>query len=193
MLRKRIAELQHYRRMGLSTVAEIDKYEADVVKRVRLLPMCSLLISHRYRSAKQTQAKTNLSRDYLPERLPQLRPGGRQSSVADARTERGKSHEREATPGKAGASGQGASGTGAAGRKLRTSSSASTQRRILICGPSSRTTQPRKQPSPTPAHPRRADALLPAPHSSQALPRHQRDLGARVCAAWREAASARSA
>ncbi|KAI0733033.1 hypothetical protein C8Q72DRAFT_773180 [Fomitopsis betulina] len=98
MLRKRIAELQHYRRMGLSTVADIDKYETDLVKR--------------------TQAKTNISRDYYPERLPQLRPGGRQSSVADARTERGKSHEREATPGKAGGSGQGAPGAGISGRKM---------------------------------------------------------------------------
>ena len=74
MLRKRIAELQHYRRMGLSTAADIDKYEADVVKRVRLFFMRNPLISHRRRSAEQAQAKTNLSRDYLPERLPQLRP-----------------------------------------------------------------------------------------------------------------------
>jgi hypothetical protein len=35
MLRKRIQELQHYRRMGLSTVADINKYEADLTKRVR--------------------------------------------------------------------------------------------------------------------------------------------------------------
>ena len=34
MLRKRIQELQHYRRMGLRTPADIDKYEADVAKRV---------------------------------------------------------------------------------------------------------------------------------------------------------------
>ncbi|KZT71728.1 hypothetical protein DAEQUDRAFT_755577 [Daedalea quercina L-15889] len=97
LLRKRIAELQHYRRMGLTSVADIDKYEADVVKR--------------------TQAKTNLSRDYYPERLPQLRAGGRQSSVSDARTERGKSHERESTP-KSGAPAQGAPGTGPPGRKM---------------------------------------------------------------------------
>lgn len=35
LLRKRIQELQHYRRMGLTTAADIDKYETDVVKRVR--------------------------------------------------------------------------------------------------------------------------------------------------------------
>ena len=34
MLRKRIQELQHYRRMGLRTPADIEKYEADLVKRV---------------------------------------------------------------------------------------------------------------------------------------------------------------
>lgn len=120
MLRKRIAELQHYRRMGLSTVADIDKYETDLVKRVRTLHVQPTYISSRL-ICKQTQAKTNISRDYYPERLPQLRPGGRQSSVADARTERGKSHEREATPGKAGGSGQGAPGAGISGRKMRTS------------------------------------------------------------------------
>jgi len=98
LLRKRIAELQHYRRMGLTTVADIDKYEADLAKR--------------------TQAKTSLSRDYYPERLPHLRPGGRQSSVSDARTDRGKSHERESTPNKPGAPAQGTSGTGPPGRKM---------------------------------------------------------------------------
>lgn len=43
MLRKRIAELQHYRRMGLSTVADIDKYETDLVKRVRTPPCAAYL------------------------------------------------------------------------------------------------------------------------------------------------------
>ncbi len=35
ILRKRIQELQHYRRMGLTTPADIDKYDMDVIKRVR--------------------------------------------------------------------------------------------------------------------------------------------------------------
>ena len=35
MLRKRIQELQHYRRMGLTSAADIDRYEQDVAKRVR--------------------------------------------------------------------------------------------------------------------------------------------------------------
>jgi transcriptional adapter 2-alpha len=34
MLRKRIQDLQHYRRMGLTTAADIEKYENDIVKRV---------------------------------------------------------------------------------------------------------------------------------------------------------------
>jgi hypothetical protein len=34
MLRKRIQELQHFRRMGLTTAADIDKYENDSIKRV---------------------------------------------------------------------------------------------------------------------------------------------------------------
>jgi transcriptional adapter 2-alpha len=35
ILRKRIQELQHYRRLGLCTAADIDKYEHDLSKRVR--------------------------------------------------------------------------------------------------------------------------------------------------------------
>lgn len=37
LLRKRIQELQQYRRLGLSTSADIDKYELDLAKRVRFL------------------------------------------------------------------------------------------------------------------------------------------------------------
>ena len=35
-LRKRIQELQQYRRLGLSTAADIDRYEIDLAKRVRV-------------------------------------------------------------------------------------------------------------------------------------------------------------
>lgn len=38
MLRKKIQDLQFYRRMGLTTAADIDKYENDVIKRVCLVP-----------------------------------------------------------------------------------------------------------------------------------------------------------
>ncbi|KAF9444781.1 SWIRM-domain-containing protein [Macrolepiota fuliginosa MF-IS2] len=36
ILRKRIQELQHYRRLGLSTAADIDKYEHDLAKRTQV-------------------------------------------------------------------------------------------------------------------------------------------------------------
>lgn len=70
VLRKRIQELQHYRRMGLTTAADIDKYEHDTIRRV------------------------NMARDYYPsERLNQLRAGG-----SGRESEGRKSHERESTP-----------------------------------------------------------------------------------------------
>ncbi|KAL6301252.1 hypothetical protein BKA93DRAFT_828374 [Sparassis latifolia] len=84
VLRKRIQELQHYRRMGLTTAADIEKYEADVIKRASV--------------------KANLTRDYYSSDRLQLRPGGRQSSGPDARrssmpdADGRKSHEREMTP-----------------------------------------------------------------------------------------------
>ncbi|KAF8444977.1 hypothetical protein L210DRAFT_326058 [Boletus edulis BED1] len=73
MLRKRIQELQQYRRMGLTTAADVDKSEMDSIRRIQL--------------------KTNLTRDYYAsERLNQLRGGtGRES-------EGRKSHDRESTP-----------------------------------------------------------------------------------------------
>ncbi|KAG6334590.1 hypothetical protein ID866_4500 [Astraeus odoratus] len=74
VLRKRIQELQHYRRMGLSTAADIDKYEHDSLRRIT--------------------AKTSLTRDYYTsERLNQLRTGG-----SGRESEGRKSHERESTP-----------------------------------------------------------------------------------------------
>ena len=36
MLRKRIQELQQYRRMGLTTAADIDKFDLDSIRRVRI-------------------------------------------------------------------------------------------------------------------------------------------------------------
>lgn len=110
ILRKKIQDLQHYRRMGLTTAADIDKYENDVVKRV-----CPAIIALSFVVSKvtspiflQTQAKANMSRDYYSsERLSQLRAaGGRQSSVTDSRrahslageSEARKSHERELSP-----------------------------------------------------------------------------------------------
>ncbi|KAK0462629.1 uncharacterized protein EV420DRAFT_1619133 [Desarmillaria tabescens] len=84
LLRQRIQELQQYRRLGLVTAADIDKYKSDLQKR--------------------TLIKAN-HRDY-PSDKHQYRPGGRQSSGPDPRraslvsfdSEGRKSNEREATP-----------------------------------------------------------------------------------------------
>lgn len=59
MLRKRIAELQQYRKLGLTTAADIKKWEDDLYKR--------------------TQAKANMSRD--SERLQQLRAASARQSL----------------------------------------------------------------------------------------------------------------
>lgn len=64
ILRKRIQELQHYRRLGLCTQADVEKYEIDLAKR--------------------TQAKATPIRDYASDRL-QHRATGRQSSGPDPR------------------------------------------------------------------------------------------------------------
>jgi hypothetical protein len=49
MLRKRIGELQQYRKLGLTTAADIKKWEDDLYKRVRLAyltPPCFNLTTH---------------------------------------------------------------------------------------------------------------------------------------------------
>ncbi|KAH9858910.1 hypothetical protein C2E23DRAFT_768628 [Lenzites betulinus] len=92
MLRKRIQELQHYRRMGLRTPADIEKYEFDVAKRA--------------------STKANLSRDYYVDRRV---AGARASSGPDPRRGSMDVDDREATP-KLGPSG--ASGTGPPARKM---------------------------------------------------------------------------
>ncbi|KAJ7109127.1 hypothetical protein C8R44DRAFT_801720 [Mycena epipterygia] len=82
MLRKKIQDLQQYRRLGLSTAADIDKYLNDVAKR--------------------TQIKNNPREYYAAEK--QNRAAGRQSSGPDRSSlapfdsEGRKSHDRETTP-----------------------------------------------------------------------------------------------
>ncbi|KAJ7684911.1 SWIRM-domain-containing protein [Mycena polygramma] len=79
LLRKRIQELQQYRRLGLSTAADIDKYINDVAKR--------------------TQIKSNSREYYASEK--QNRAAGRQSSGPDRSSqapEGRKSNDREMTP-----------------------------------------------------------------------------------------------
>ncbi|KAJ6546430.1 hypothetical protein DFH09DRAFT_1040022 [Mycena vulgaris] len=82
MLRKKIQDLQQYRRLGLSTAADIDKYLNDVAKR--------------------TQIKNNPREYYATEK--QNRAAGRQSSGPDRSSlapfdsDGRKSHDREMTP-----------------------------------------------------------------------------------------------
>ncbi|KNZ82209.1 Transcriptional adapter 2 [Termitomyces sp. J132] len=66
MLRKRILELQTYRRLGLMTAADIDKYEADLAKR--------------------TQAKSNPPRDHHNYDRSHARSVSRHSTGPDPRT-----------------------------------------------------------------------------------------------------------
>lgn len=42
MLRRKIQDLQHYRRLGLTTPADIERYDSDLAKRVRIfISFCS--------------------------------------------------------------------------------------------------------------------------------------------------------
>ncbi|KAI0267055.1 hypothetical protein BC834DRAFT_872318 [Gloeopeniophorella convolvens] len=77
MLRKRIAELQQYRRLGLTTTAGVKKWEEDLYKR--------------------TQAKANMSRDHFSsERLQQLRAASsRQSLGPESRRNSGVDSDRK--------------------------------------------------------------------------------------------------
>ncbi|KAL0579051.1 Transcriptional adapter ada2 [Marasmius crinis-equi] len=85
LLRKRIKELQEYRRLGLVTAADIEKYEHDMVKR--------------------TQAKAVTKEYHVSDRL-QHRATGRQSSGPEPRRpshmsadiDDRRSNERESTP-----------------------------------------------------------------------------------------------
>ena len=95
VLRKTIIDLQTYRRWGLRTPADIEKYNTDVNKRVG-----NYLKKHRFLlliSMCKAQAKINAPRDYD---RGHGRASGRHSTGPDPRRgEDGrKSHEREATP-----------------------------------------------------------------------------------------------
>lgn len=80
VLRKRIQELQLYRRMGLTTAADIERYESDVAKRVRV----NFITLSWLTEVLQVQAKAQLASNYS-ERL-QFRVGsGPVSTGPDAR------------------------------------------------------------------------------------------------------------
>ena len=82
ILRKRIQELQQYRRLGLSTSADIEKHDLDLAKRV-CSPILLINAIFFHLIAVQTQ-KVAPARDFTSDRL-QYRVGGRQSSGPDAR------------------------------------------------------------------------------------------------------------
>lgn len=108
--------------MGLTTAADIEKYESDLSKRVWFLDM-SCLCPNVLLLAFQNLAKANLTRtDYYSSDRLQLRTGsGRQSSGPDPRrgeSDSQKSHERETTP-KLGPAPSTVTGTGPPGRKMR--------------------------------------------------------------------------
>ncbi|KAJ3557886.1 hypothetical protein NM688_g1229 [Phlebia brevispora] len=97
VLRKRVQELQHARRMGLVNPADIEKYEVD--------------------AAKRAQVKGSYVRDYYA--VERLRAGsGRGSLGPDSRreSEGPRSHDREGTP-KTGSASQGVK-MGPPGRKM---------------------------------------------------------------------------
>ncbi|KAI0081988.1 hypothetical protein K474DRAFT_1021973 [Panus rudis PR-1116 ss-1] len=98
ILRKRIQELQHYRRMGLSNASDIQKYEADLDKRGQV----KASLSHNYYSG--VSSRGNVSR-------ASTGPDARRAD--DGR----KSNEREATP-KVGGPSAGPSGSGPVGRRM---------------------------------------------------------------------------
>jgi transcriptional adapter 2-alpha len=82
LLRKRIQELQQYRRFGLSTSADIEKYDLDLAKRVCSPILLSIPLFFTF-IAVQTQ-KVAPARDFTSDRL-QYRAGGRHSSGPDPR------------------------------------------------------------------------------------------------------------
>jgi len=87
MLRKRIQELQTYRRLGLRSAGDIEKYDADLAKRVSLaLP--SFFGFDLPDFFPKTQTRATVARDGLTERI-QRNGSGRQSSVADPRGSEG--------------------------------------------------------------------------------------------------------
>jgi transcriptional adapter 2-alpha len=96
-----------YRRLGLTTAADIDKYELDLAKRVWHPHFNYYQLRTQFLSVAQTQAKLVPARDYHSSERLQGRSVGRHSSGPDPRrssfpafgeAESRKSHDRESTP-----------------------------------------------------------------------------------------------
>jgi transcriptional adapter 2-alpha len=110
LLRKRIQDLQQYRRVGLRTAADIEQYEADIVKRVSIVIVgVRTALVYQHVLYYKAQVKATVARDwYSSERLQHRAGNGRQSSGPDTRrashasfapdSDGRKSNERELTP-----------------------------------------------------------------------------------------------
>lgn len=113
LLRQRIQDLQHWRKIGLKTAADVDKYNTDLEKRVSLWLVEGVPL---FTVVNQKAAKANLARDYYaPDRLQLRTGGGRHSTGPDSRRD---SEVRELTPKLSGAGA--ANGNTGSGRKMRT-------------------------------------------------------------------------
>lgn len=89
MLRKRIQELQAYRRLGLRSAGDIEKYDADLAKRV--YPALIVLFP-RFDFpdfSPKTHARATVTRDWFTSERIQRNGSGRQSSVTDTRGSEG--------------------------------------------------------------------------------------------------------
>jgi transcriptional adapter 2-alpha len=126
MLRKRIQDLQHYRRMGLTTTADIEKFDADSIRRVRHIAtglLCQVTHLHGRLKRKQVYLVTiilqNVCRSFVQAAVGEVIPSfprcGLFVNTTAGESEGRKSHERDSTPKIGGA----ASGTGPPVRRPR--------------------------------------------------------------------------
>lgn len=86
-MRKRIQELQTYRRLGLRSAGDIEKYDADLAKRVSLVPIFSRFdLPELFPKA---HARATVTRDWYTSERIQRNGSARQSSVTDPRGSEG--------------------------------------------------------------------------------------------------------
>ena len=88
MLRKRIQELQTYRRLGLRSAGDIEKYDADLAKRVHLA-LSSVSVFDLPDFFPKAHTRATVARDWFTSERIQRNGSGRQSSVTDPRGSEG--------------------------------------------------------------------------------------------------------
>ena len=89
MLRKRIQELQTYRRLGLRSAGDIEKYEVDLAKRVHPAQFFFLSGFDLPDFFLKAHAKATVTRDWFTSERIHRNGSGRQSSVTDPRGSEG--------------------------------------------------------------------------------------------------------